>query len=112
MENLEGLWTVSFQSNFQTVGTGVVVFNHDRLLGGDSYYYYDGIISMQGENRADVTVKVVRFNKEGMAIFGNLDSFNLKVSGEIAVPKMALHGHMVEQPNMKITIKGEKITSF
>jgi hypothetical protein len=111
MENLEGLWTVSFQSNFQTVGTGVVVFTHNRILGGDTFYYYDGNINVQG-NRAEATVKIVRFNKAGMAIFGNLDSFNLKVSGDIGTSNIELKGNMVEQPNMKITILCKKITSI
>lgn len=110
MENLEGLWTVSFHSNFQTFGTGVAVFINDRILGGDTAYYYDGNVKVQ-DNRAEASIRVVRFNKAGMAIFGDLDSFNLKVSGDIAVPNMELHGNMVEQPNMKITIKGKKITS-
>jgi hypothetical protein len=110
MENLEGLWTVSFQSNFQTFGTGVAVFIHDRILGGDTFYYYDGNVKVQ-DNRAEASIRVVRFNKAGMAIFGNLDSFNLKVSGDIAASDIELHGNMVEQPNMKITIKGKKITN-
>lgn len=111
MEKLKGLWTVSFQSNFQTFGTGVVVFTQDRVLGGDSFYYYEGDAKVQG-NRAEATIKVVRFNKAGMAIFGNLDSFNLKVSGDIASPEMELHGNMLEQPNMKITIRCTKIISI
>lgn len=113
MEKLEGLWTVSFQSNFQTFGTGVVVFieDKDRILGGDSHYYFDGNIKVL-DNKAEANIKVVRFNKAGMAIFGDLDSFNLKVSGDIAATDIELHGNMVEQPNMKITIKGKKITSF
>jgi hypothetical protein len=121
MENLEGLWTVSFQSNFQTFGTGVGVFIRDRILGGDSFYYYDGNVKISqpstlagalGGGKAEATIKVVRFNKAGVAIFGNLDSFTLKVAGDFSTSSMELHGNMVEQPNMKITIKGQKITSI
>lgn len=111
MEKLEGLWTVAFQSNFQTIGTGVAVFTQDRILGGDTFYYYEGHVNIQGTG-AEATIKVVRFNKAGMAIFGNLDSFNLKVSGDIAATEMELHGNMVEQPNMKITIRCKKIISI
>ena len=116
MENLEGLWTVSFLSNFQTFGTGVVVFIRDRILGGDAAYYYEGNAKIQKGTLltgtdVEATVKVVRFNKAGTAIFGNLDSFTLKVSGNVSAAGMELHGNMVEQPNMKITIKGQKITA-
>lgn len=111
MENLEGLWTVIFQSNFQTFGSGVAVFVKDRLLGGDTSYYYDGNVKIEGD-RVEASVKVVRFNKAGIAIFGNLDAFNLKVSGNVSTSEFALHGNMVEQPNMKITIKGKKVTGI
>jgi hypothetical protein len=111
MESLEGLWTVFFQSNFQTFGTGVAVFINDRILGGDSHYYYDGKVQVDG-SFGKATIKIVRFNKEGMAIFGDLDSFNLEVSGNIAPSNMELHGNMVEQPSMKITIQCKKTSDF
>lgn len=111
MNNVDGLWTVYFQSNFQTFGTGVVVFIGNRVVGGDTFYYYDGETKIE-DNKAEASIKVVRFNKTGMAIFGNLDSFTLKVSGNISDSNMELHGNMVEQPNMKITIKGQKINSL
>lgn len=110
MEKLNGLWTVSFQSNFQTFGTGVVVFIGDRILGGDAFYYYNGTVKIEGD-KVDANIKIVRFNKAGMAIFGDLDSFSLKVFGDISDPRMELRGNMVEQPNMKITITCQKITS-
>jgi autotransporter translocation and assembly factor TamB len=110
MDDLQGLWSVFFQSNFQTLGSGVIVFTGDRILGGDAAYYYDGHVEIQG-NKADAKVKIVRFNPAGMSIFGNLASFNLAVSGTITAPDMEFHGYMVEQPNMKITIKCKKITS-
>lgn len=110
MESMNGLWTVIFQSNFQTVGTGVAVIINERILGGDSHYYYDGRATVTG-NVIEAIINVVRYNKAGMAIFGNLDSYNLKVSGEVAVQDLVLQGNMVEQPNMRITIKCKKIAS-
>lgn len=110
MEKLNGLWTVSFQSNFQTVGTGVVVFIEDRILGGDSFYYYNGNAKFEGD-KVEANIKVVRFNKAGMAIFGDLDSFSLKVCGDVSAPTMELRGNVVEHPNMKITITCQKITN-
>lgn len=108
MGKLSGLWTVYFESNFQTVGTGVAVFTENRILGGDSYYYYNGKVNFEG-NILKADLNVVRFNKAGTAIFGNIDSFNLKVSGEISASNIELKGHMVEQPAMKITIRCKKI---
>ena len=110
-EDLEGLWTARFKSNFQTFGTGVVVFTKGRILGGDHSYYYDGSTTLDG-SKLQADIKVVRFNEAGMAIFGNLNSFNLKVIGDIHANKMELHGHMVEQSNMKISIMCEKAVSI
>src|SRR5271169_2753966 len=109
MEKLDGLWTVYFRLGF--FGTGVVVFKDNRLLGGDTYYYYDGNFKLQ-DNRVDATIRVVRFNLTGVAIFGNLDSFNLNVTGDISGAEMQLHGNMSEQPDMKIEINCKKIVSF
>lgn len=109
MEKLEGLWTVYFRLGF--FGTGVVVLKDNRLLGGDTYYYYDGNFKLQ-DNRFDATIRIVRFNLTGVSIFGNLESFNLNVSGDISGGVMQLHGHMVEQPEMKIEINCKKLTSF
>ena len=108
MENYEGLWTVFFQTNFQTIGSGVVVFVKNRMLGGDASYYYTADVMIE-EKKIQADIKVVRFNKAGMAIFGNLDLFNLKVAGDVTGNEFALHGYMVEAPNMKITVKGKKI---
>lgn len=111
MDEFEGLWTVSFQSNFQTFGSGVAVFTHNRILGGDSSYYYQGSVKTDG-SKVEASINVVRFNKEGNAIFGNIDSFNLRVTGDIRDSDMELSGNMVEQPNMKISIQCKKISSL
>jgi hypothetical protein len=111
METFEGLWTVYVQSNFQTIGSGVAVVIRDRILGGDGFYYYDGNLKVQG-NTAEATIRIVRFNQAGMGIFGNLDSYTLRVSGDVSASPIELHGNMVEQPNMKITMKCQKITSL
>ncbi|MGO9413836.1 MAG: hypothetical protein ACLP51_01675 [Syntrophobacteraceae bacterium] len=109
MENLEGLWTVYFRLGF--FGTGVAVFKNNRLLGGDTYYYYDGNFKLQ-DNRIEAKFRVVRFNLTGAAVFGNLDSFNLNVSGDVTGDEMQLHGKMLEQPDMKISINCKKMTGF
>lgn len=42
MEELEGLWSVIFVSGQNSINAGVVVFETNRLFGGDSWYYYVG----------------------------------------------------------------------
>ncbi|MBW1649329.1 MAG: hypothetical protein JRJ44_01375 [Deltaproteobacteria bacterium] len=38
----DGLWTVEFVATIHRYGNGVLVFNQNRLLGGDAGYYYSG----------------------------------------------------------------------
>ena len=109
MKKMEGLWTIYFRSGF--FGTGVAVFKDNRLLGGDTYYYYDGNFKLR-DHRVDATIMVVRFNLTGVGVFGNLDSFNLNVSGDITGDEMQLQGEMLEQPDKKISIHCKKMTSF
>ena len=55
MENYEGLWTVFFQTNFQTIGSGVVVFVKNRMLGGDASYYYTADVMIEEKKiQADI----------------------------------------------------------
>ncbi len=109
MEHLEGLWTAYFHSGF--FGTCIVVIKDNRILGGDTHYYFDGKVKLQ-DNRVEASIKVVRYNLTGESVFGNLDFFNLKVSGDIAGAEMQLHGEMIEHPDKKIGISCKKITSF
>lgn len=109
LNKLQGLWTVEFVSNFGTLGYGVAVFVSNRILGGDNQYFYVGDVSVSAENMsATADIKVTLFNKVFGSIFGDIDTFNLKVSGKIEEPKIELKGYMIENPNLKITIKCSK----
>lgn len=39
---IEALWSAEFTSNVGNFGAGVAVLETDRILGGDSQYYYVG----------------------------------------------------------------------
>lgn len=89
----------------------MAVLKDNRVLGGDTYYYYDGKFTLK-DNRVEATIMVVRFNLTGVGVFGNLASFNLNVSGDITGNEMQLQGEMLEQPDMKISILCKKMSSF
>jgi hypothetical protein len=49
MQDLEALWSVEFVAPGQNnINAGVVIFETNRLFGGDSWYYYKGTYA--GEN--------------------------------------------------------------
>ena len=45
--SVDGLWTVEFSSTLNLFGTGVVVLNNKRLLGGDFEKAAVGILTTQ-----------------------------------------------------------------
>jgi hypothetical protein len=106
---LEGLWTVDFISNLGEQGAGVIVFKGNQILGGDSAYLYSGSYTSGGN---DVKGKIVVKHYAGIpySIFGNLKEFEVIVSGKIQQPLMEVSGHLVGNPNMKITARCTKRT--
>lgn len=105
---LEGLWTVEFRTNLGSFGYGVGVFVSNRILGGDSSYYYDGAVKIEGESVTG-ELKVINYSGQMPSVFGNLTNFSIKFSGTLPRgPEFAFSGYLKENPNMKITIKGRK----
>ena len=52
---MEGFWSVAF-SGRQGAGYGVVVFNGNRLFGGDSSFYWTGTLKVEG-GRLEATIR-------------------------------------------------------
>jgi len=103
---LEALYGVEFTSNLNDDGFGVVVLETGRILGGDSSFVFVGSYEV---NNGTISAKVTCTNdrKFLQSIFGDIDEFNLDLSG---IPdehhkEFILQGHMVEKPAMKIGIK-------
>jgi hypothetical protein len=108
---LEGLYSVKFNSNMGSWGAGVALFTNGKVYGGDASYYYMGTANVEGEN-VSARIHVGHHQGERMSIFGSLNEFNLEVSGTPSGDSFSLSGHVVEQPNMKITISGRKISAI
>jgi hypothetical protein len=102
---LEALWSVSFLSNVTPVGgTGIVVFETGRILGGDSGMIYTGNYRVvNGVVEADVHVETYA-NVPGLVSNVGFLNFDLKVAGPLARDTFVLSGHVVQDPNRKIVI--------
>jgi len=96
---LDGLWTATFQSNQQTLGSGVVVITGDTILGGDGVYYYEGSLSIEGEI-GTIVLNINRYGP-GLGLFGNLERFSLQLSGRIASGEIRLAGFVRENRNLQ-----------
>ena len=102
-----GLWTVEFISTVNRSGKGVLVFNDGRLLGGDEGYYYSGTYKIDG-SQIQGTVNVIRFDPTSISVVGNIDQFALSFSGEINDYHLTAAAGVVNNPQYKIRIIGNK----
>jgi hypothetical protein len=79
--SLDGIWSVHFASNMGGGGTGIAVFEGQRICGGDQDFIYSGthIVTPDGKDMiADIRVS----NYSGSAsIFGPAQEFNLHIEG-------------------------------
>ncbi|HHT9106914.1 MAG TPA: hypothetical protein ACFYD7_13740 [Candidatus Wujingus californicus] len=82
MFNFNGLWTIEFISTMNRFGAGVLVLNNGRLLGGDNGYYYSGSYVVEGNN-VRANVDIIRFNKNIISVFGDVDQYSLTFAGQI-----------------------------
>lgn len=102
MDEIEALWTVEFVSNAGGYGGGAVVFETNRLFGGDSQYYYLGTYNISN-GRVNAELDVIHFAGEPESIFDSAKHFSLNVEGELGNP-MDLTGHVVGSPNLTISL--------
>jgi hypothetical protein len=106
MVNIDGFWTVNFDSNSGNLGAGVVVIDKGRIFGGDSGFMYTGNVKVE-ESIVHVDIDVSRHsNFPTQSIFGQMSNFHLKVSGSPNSENFILSGHLVENPALTISIIG------
>ena len=80
MASLEGLWAVRFESSSRFVGAGggVVVFETNRVFGGDSGWYYLGEYKViNGEIEASMEVR--HHGENLLTIFGDVPGDIVKI---------------------------------
>ncbi len=104
---LEALWSVEFVTPQGAEGAGVAIFETGRIFGGDSNYYYVGKFDLDGDVAHGI-VEVTHYNGPPNTVFGPANRIQVVVSGQVQVPIMDLHGHLVGNPNQKIIIRCTK----
>ena len=103
---IEALWSVEFLSNMNSVGSGIVVIETGRVLGGDSAYMYIGDIRVE-QSTVHAVIRVTQYSSVmGMtSIFHPLTQFTLKVSGPLSATDILFNGYVVEQPGLQIAVR-------
>ena len=107
MNNIDGLWTIEFISTLHRLGSGVVVLNDTRILGGDEGFYYSGNYTTQN-GQFSGTIDVTRYNPKSLSVFGDTGQFTLKLEGKMHDYQMEGTAWIESDPDRKIRIVGEK----
>jgi hypothetical protein len=102
---LDALWTVEFLSDKRSYGTGVIIFDTDRVWGGDAQYYYigRGRSDPGGIVRADI--EVTHYAGQPSSIFGPLERFTVRLTGKVEAPVMYLQGSLVGSTGGEFLVK-------
>lgn len=95
----DGLYHVSFKSNQQDFGAGVVTVKDGKVNGGDYAYFYQGDITDES-----ALLKVTRFNDQATSVFGPIKEFYLELKVKPVMGYHILEGHIQGQPAMQIQI--------
>ncbi|OBQ04599.1 GrlR family regulatory protein [Anabaena sp. AL09] len=108
---IDGIYHVTFSSNSNDFGAGIVVFKGNSVNGGDHGYFYTGTKSGQdGEFNSTLTIK--QWNSSVQSVFGPAKELVLEVNGTSSVDNsFVAHGHITDQPQAKITIRGQHLSA-
>jgi hypothetical protein len=109
-----GLWTVSFKNRITPtngMGSGVVVIKDNKIVGGDSGFYYYGKYDTDNKKNSLIgTIKIVQYNQNNVSIFGNLLNFSIDISmsqEDIKDNFFIARGNIKDNPMLKIDLEGK-----
>ena len=108
---VEGLWSVEFTradggAEDDDQGSGVVVLETQRVLGGDYGYTYIGNYEVAG-GMMTVDVQITPFINEAASVFAGVepgDPYDLQLSGHATDNEIQLAGHLKNDPSQQISI--------
>lgn len=101
---LEALWSLEFISNLQAYGAGVVIFETDRVFGGDATFYYVGTYEVK-DGQIEGMIDIRNYAGSNVSIVGVGNNFKLKISGKISAPVMELAGYRIDDPSIKFAVR-------
>ena len=106
----DGTYTVQFSSSHH-MGAGVITLSDLKLTGGDSGFLFSGSFREFGHGLVG-RVNVRQHLKGHPSIFGTLETFELDLKGQFDGDVGVFHGHVVQEPMLKIKIELKRADSF
>lgn len=101
---LEALWSIEFLSNVGGFGSGVVVLETGRILGGDAQYFYVGSYSVENHT-IKATVKITHYAGQPLSVFGQANEVTLNLTGVPANDTFEVAGSVAGNPGLNIRIR-------
>jgi hypothetical protein len=108
---LSGIYSVDFQSNLRILGSGIAVFDSGKINGGDISHLYKGTYNLD-QKVLSVEIFVSQYRDIQESVFGSLDNFTLKLTGNTSDDSFNITGSVTEQPQFTISVIGKKISQL
>lgn len=105
-----GIYHIRFSSAQGDHGEGLAVFKDGTVNGGDQGYLYLGTFRQDG-SQVTAWLRVKRWNKSAVSVFGPLAEFGLQVGGTVAADDSSFKvaGPVSENQLFRIEIVGRRI---
>ncbi len=108
---ISGIYLISFATNNNRFGEGILVVKEGSVNGGDLSYLYRGHFDYYGED-IKASIEVRHYRGPVNAVFGPLKQFNLTLSGKISGDNFHVSGGIPNMPNATIMITGDRIADL
>jgi hypothetical protein len=107
---LDGIYSTSFVGS-AAAGSGVVIIEGGRIMGGDTSFVYRGKLRHDENNGIIATVDVEKHNNTLASIFGGLNKFRLNLNGVVASTGdgLMLSGQVLGKPELMIAMELKKL---
>jgi T3SS negative regulator,GrlR len=103
----DGLYAVTFVSNQQDNGGGVISIRDGALNGGDTGYTYQGII-----NDGKTTLQVKQHNDQVISVFEITGNFDVDLNFNDTEEGFEAEGRVQGSQDLAIKIKGKYIAEL
>lgn len=110
---LNGIYSTSFAGN-AAAGTGVVIIDGARIMGGDTSFVYRGKHRPNEKNGITAVIDVEKHSDIMLSIFGDLSKFRLNLNGVVASngEELVLSGQVEGKPHLMIAMKLTKLSDL
>ena len=110
---LNGIYSTNFAGSV-TAGSGVVIIDGGRIMGGDSLFVYRGKHRPDEKNGITAVIDVEKHNDTLLSIFGDQKDFRLNLNGVVAADgkSLTLSGQVEGKPHLMIVMKLTKLSDL